>query len=460
MTATGQSAEQYRLFFTGDILLAREVAHEIDARHGASPWMDLDDELKQADFVLGNLEGSVGDPKYCLAKPELCFADNPRFLPLLKKAGFTAVGIANNHSGDLGAEGRCETRAALEALGIAPIGSPESPAFLRLGDRTVAIVTLSLVPSRDSVVDAVPSWEMAQKLRLARALSDWVIVFVHWGKELADWVIPQQVSEAKWLIAQGADVVIGAHPHVVEPPTCVDGRPVFYSLGNHVFDQKYAITKHGLIADCRISGARLTCGGITTETPIGSAFPRISGTLGNDALAACSVTAGKPLTAGGQTIRAWANEKRISYGGVALEGKSPMTRWRTVSRALLGAQIGNLMPDKPPMLFTLERHPSSIDAEDGSRPYVYDLTPHGLIARWRGSALAWPILDATLISDSGGRAYLCALHRGDSFIMLDPSHHTQPRLQVYRWNGFGFSGITDSDLTVRCRSEFGQDLPN
>ncbi|MGA7808212.1 hypothetical protein [Bradyrhizobium sp.] len=101
---------------------------------------------------------------------------------------------------------------------------------------------------------------------------------------------------------------------------------------------------------------------------------------------------------------------------------------------------------------------SPIDDEDGRRPYVYEVTAHGLVARWRGSALAWPLLDATPITDSTGRAYLCALHRGDSFIMIEKAD-AQPapspvRTQVYACNGFGFSGVADGDLATRCQSRF------
>ncbi len=85
-----------------------------------------------------------------------------------------------------------------------------------------------------------------------------------------------------------------------------------------------------------------------------------------------------------------------------------------------------------PLLLSLERHNSSIDDEVGLRPYVYAIGPHGLIARWRGSALAWPLIDAMESKDG----VLCALHRGDSFLMPDPAIKTT-RIAAYRWNGFG-----------------------
>jgi poly-gamma-glutamate synthesis protein (capsule biosynthesis protein) len=456
LASAAASAHDGRLLFTGDILLAREVAHEISAKKGASPWEAFKPEFGRADFVFGNLEGAVGDPGNCLAAGELCFAVDPHLLPLLKETGFAAIGIANNHSGDLGADGRKQTRDALRAAGLAPVGFAESPVFLRLGARTVGIVNLNLVPARDGSVDAVPSWQTAQKLRLARALSDWVVVSIHWGKELADWVVPEQQAQAKWLIAQGADVIVGAHPHVVQPPACIDDRPVFYSLGNHVFDQKYPETKHGLIADCRISGDRLSCRGLATETPVNSSFPKPAG-VDDTSLAGCTVPAGPPLRAADMVLRPWSADRGMAFSAaMVIEGRSEAAEWRTVPRPLLAAQAGTLAAGKAAMLFTLERHPSSIDDEDGPRPYAYDIGPHGLIARWRGSALAWPLLDAQLIGDGGGQDYLCALHRGDSFIMLDPAHPPAPRTLVYEWNGFGFSGISRDDLNARCREAFAR----
>lgn len=452
-------APAYRLLFLGDVLLSREVTHELAARPGVSPWRGLSEQLRAADFVMGNLEGSVGDAQQCSAPPQLCFAVDSRFLPLLSEAGFTAAGIANNHSGDLGAQGRRQARTALNAAGVAAIGTAESPAFVRLGERTVAIVALSLVPARDGVVDAVPSWQIAQKLRLARALADWTVVFVHWGKELADWVVPQQHDQAQWLIAHGADVVIGAHPHVVQPPACVEGRPVFFSLGNNLFDQKYLQTRHGLIADCRIIGEQLACGGIATEAAAGSFYPRQAGAADVNALAGCAVSARPTIAANGWTLRAWTPQRAVSADGrTVLQGISGSQSWRTPPGALVAAEFGTLAAGGPTMLFTLERHPSSMDAEDGPRPYVYEVTTHGLVARWRGSALAWPLLDAQLLPGDDGRSYLCALHRGDSFLVPGPAQPAGPHVFVYAWNGFGFSGWHDERVMESCRRLFAEPL--
>ena len=68
-------------------------------------------------------------------------------------------------------------------------------------------------------------------------------------------------------------------------------------------------------------------------------------------------------------------------------------------------------------IFHASRHYSSIDGEVNLRPYVYIADDKGLVAKWRGSALAWPLLDA-MISPKDSKI-ICALHRGNSFIMPD-----------------------------------------
>jgi len=75
------------------------------------------------------------------------------------------------------------------------------------------------------------------------------------------------------------------------------------------------------------------------------------------------------------------------------------------------------------------------------------------LARWRGSALAWPLLDARPLP--GSRGVLCALPRRDSFLMLSPASKGA-RVAAYRWNGFGFDGIADEGAVAACRSLFGE----
>ena len=169
-----------------------------------------------------------------------------------------------------------------------------------------------------------------------------------------------------------------------------------------------------------------------------TAYPRLAGrnAAADKTLAGCSPELGKGAEINGVTIRPepWSPDQPVD--GVILDGyREGKLAWQSRRQALVSLQLTTSMAADP-LLLSLERHASSIDDEVGLRPYVYAVGPHGLIARWRGSALAWPLIDAVESKDG----VLCALHRGDSFLMPDPATKAT-RIAAYRWNGFGFSGI-------------------
>lgn len=441
------------MVFTGDILLSREVLKEIEYKK-QSPWFKMGTFLSSADWVLGNLEGAVGDPKQCASsKEKLCFATPTSLIPLLKEAGFSALGIENNHSADLNDDGRIDTEQALTANRIFPLTFDQSPGFLRLKDKTVAFITLTHVAGKDAKKVEIPSSVLLQKLRLARALANWVVIYIHWGSELSDWPHTEQYRQAEWMIRNGADLIVGHHPHVVQKPECILGKPVFFSLGNHVFDQKYPLTKNGLLADCQIKENKLICDAMSTQTPANSSFPALKKAAYE--LKNCEVPATPSIKIGEYLLQAKVGEKGWSDGEIVLEGRKGKTRlWQIVAKKILSMELAQFNTNtKEQLLFSLEKHPSSIDQELGTRPYVYQVTAHGIVAKWRGSALAWPLLDAKIITISSQEKLLCALHRKDSFLLLDPTSKTT-RTAVYRWNGFGFTGVDAVDFNAVCKNYF------
>jgi poly-gamma-glutamate synthesis protein (capsule biosynthesis protein) len=428
-----QAPADFRMLFTGDVMMSRLVKIEMEQRR-TSPWAGFSDLFHSVSFVGGNFEAAIGDPAKCSAENKLCFAVPDSATETMRQAGFSMVTAENNHSGDLGQAGRIETREAFRRSGLPALDFDTSPQFFRFGELTVGFIAVTTIKAADGRVQQVPSVELAQKLRLARQLANLVVVSIHWGNELQDWPADAQQQQARWLVEHGADLIVGHHPHVVQAPACVEGRPVFFSLGNHVFDQKYAETKDGLIADCSVHDGHLVCGALSTHTDETTAFPRLAGRNGAaaQALAGCSPELGKGAEIDGVTIRPepWSPEQPVE--GIILDGyQAGKLMWQSRHQALVSLQLTT-----DPLLLSLERHNSSIDDEVGLRPYVYAVGPHGLIARWRGSALAWPLIDAVESKDG----VLCALHRGDSFLMPDPGTKTT-RIAAYRWNGFGFSGI-------------------
>lgn len=426
-----------RLLFVGDILLSRNVAMECGV-HKESPWKELITLFKEANLVIGNLEGAVGDSTEQLASTSKSpvFPIPYKLLNLLPDAGFNAITIENNHSTDLGSIAKKRTIDSLFNKSITPIYLDNSPQFKTINNLVIAIVAINLIPDREYNKSEIPSIQIEQKMRMARTLADVLIVSIHWGSELLDWPNQSQRNAASWLVKQGADLIIGSHPHVIQQPEMIDGKPVFFSLGNHLFDQKYPTTKEGMIADITIENNKIYCKGILTHTKPNSFYPKI---VSETPLAFDTITIKSHLLKVNQyTFRPISVPKSTRTILAAYTNNQQI--WATHPMPLLDVSSYKFN-EQEEYLFTLETHYSSLDKETTIRPYVYATDDKGIYAKWRGSALAWPLLDAIILPTSPNQ--LQAIHRGDSFLSPDKNCKTT-RVATYQWNGFGFKGVTDS----------------
>jgi poly-gamma-glutamate synthesis protein (capsule biosynthesis protein) len=264
------------------------VQAEVNHR-SRSPWHDLHLPFHGEEWLGGNLEGAVGPASECISSPSPCFAVAESEVAFLKAAGFRALTTENNHAGDLGSAGRKQTSEALRRAGLVGVDFESSPYFTHVGKVKIALIAVTTIPAADGQVQQVPSAALLKKLEAAKASANLVLVSIHWGNELVPWPSSAQRQQAEWLVEQGADVVVGHHPHVIQPPECVAGRPVFFSVGNHVFDQADPRTKEGLIADCEVGAASLQCRALRTSTAPGTSFPHLAGSdnAANKALAGC-----------------------------------------------------------------------------------------------------------------------------------------------------------------------------
>ena len=445
LLSTGSYGKGVKLIFVGDIMLSRNVKQEIDNRK-TSPWVSLSPEFQSADFVFGNLEGAVSDSSSGNAvynDPAPVFGIPSSFIPMIHNAGFSALSVENNHCMDFGVPGRNQSIQQLLLSDIDPIYFDNSPQFFRFGETVVAIIAINLVPGKDHQCQKFPSVALSQKLRLAKNLANLVIISIHWGSELLEWPNKEQRFAAQWLIEHGADAIIGHHPHVVQQPEIIEGKPVFFSLGNHVFDQKYPATKEGLLVECILEKGQVSFKCLSSHTAKNSFFPVLVDSQQNfqDTVPLRSLHGFSEISLqAGPTFK-------LPPGELCLEAHSEGKKiWQTRSMSLVSIEFAKL-DGQNDFVLTLERHYSNMDHENGLRPYVYSVDKDGLTARWRGSALAWPLLDAVLMP--GKEQYLCARHRGDSFINPDEKND-QIRFAVYRWNGFGFSGVEDKEICKEC----------
>ena len=256
------------LVFTGDVLLDRGVRPYVEREGVEALFAGVDSVFRQADAVVINLECPLTDTIAPVNKHYIFRADT-RWAAGLRKAGITHAAMANNHTYDQGRQGLLSTYNHLKEAGIEPLGYGTSkserlePVIIRKGAIEVALfnsVTLPLENWYD--LDDRPGICQASASTLAESIRNYrgghprakIIAILHWGVEFQTTPSMQQRLDAQTLIAAGADAIIGHHPHVVQPFRLIEGKPVFYSLGNFVFDQTLPVANEAMMAQLTIQG--------------------------------------------------------------------------------------------------------------------------------------------------------------------------------------------------------------
>jgi poly-gamma-glutamate synthesis protein (capsule biosynthesis protein) len=235
------------MVFAGDIMLADKVGQGI--RKGHDPLKPFASILKQSDIRIANLECVIATGGEAVDKP-YAFRAHPRVLPLLKRH-VDAVSLANNHTGDFGHVAFKQMLELLQKQKLPYVGggmdlneAHKPLLFDRHGIRIALLAYNEFFPrSFEADVDRPGhAWsddeQVLADIREAREKfhADLVITFMHWGFENESHSNQRQQHLARWMIDAGADAVIGGHPHVTQEMAVYRGKPVFYSLGNFVFD--------------------------------------------------------------------------------------------------------------------------------------------------------------------------------------------------------------------------------
>jgi poly-gamma-glutamate synthesis protein (capsule biosynthesis protein) len=260
-----ESAPAVTLVVGGDILLDRGVRAAADAS-GDSAWSfrNLGPLLAGADVVVANLECPLTSSDALIFK-QFMFRGDPSMARRMREAGFTALSLANNHAYDAGRPGFVETIHHLEAAGILPLGggNDQEEAYrariVRTRAGTVALLAFADLPLEGLMpIDSLPGparfepERAVAAVRAARSEADWVVVSMHWGLEYARAPAPRQEEVAQLLAREGVDVILGQHPHVLEPVERIGRTLVFYSLGNLVFDSPLPEASETVLARIRL----------------------------------------------------------------------------------------------------------------------------------------------------------------------------------------------------------------
>ena len=241
-------------------MLSRAVGSRMAAQKDWSlPFHLIADTLRSADLRYCNLECPVSDRGRNLHHL-YSFRADPRAIEGLKATGFNVVSQANNHAYDWGPEALLDSLERLRAAGIQPVGAGQNilaahyPLLVHVGGLRIAFLAYVDIDPKEAAAGVdrpgVAWLDPAQALadiRFARPLADLVIVCPHWGVEYALKPTRDQVELAHQMIDAGADMIVGSHPHVVQPLEKYHDHWIAYSLGNFVFDQQDPATHRGLM---------------------------------------------------------------------------------------------------------------------------------------------------------------------------------------------------------------------
>ncbi len=199
------------------------------------------------------------------------FTFDQRLLAGVDRAGFDWVSLANNHIGDAGSKGVLETITALDRLGIRHGGAgrnataARAPSIFAVGGVKVAVLGRDAIAARYWAGAATVGSaglvrdQVVADIRAAKAAgADVVIVYPHWGVEYHATPTAGQRALARAMIDAGADLIIGNHVHWAAAMEVYKGKPIWYGLGNFVFDQTWSEqTQQGLLLELTFSGRTL-----------------------------------------------------------------------------------------------------------------------------------------------------------------------------------------------------------
>jgi len=241
------SARRVRtLIATGDVIPARSVnfrAHQY--QNFKWPFEKTASVLKSADITLINLESPLvsGCP---LTNSGMIFCGDPENVQGLVFAGVDVASLANNHLENQGVKGVESTISILEEKDILATGI-SGPVFKNVGGLRLAFLGYNDVDG-GQVISLAREEKIASEIKEARQEADLIVVSFHWGEEYRSSPTQRQKELAHLAVDSGADLVVGNHPHWLQPVEIYKEKIIVYAHGNFVFDQMWSEkTKIGVI---------------------------------------------------------------------------------------------------------------------------------------------------------------------------------------------------------------------
>ena len=436
-------ARTVTVFVAGDVMLGRGSVSKLQRHQTPLQW--LTPQSRAADIAFCNLECVLTHTSREQRWKLLLFAA-PSAANYLSDAGISVVSTANNHTFDAGDLGVSSTLEALRKAGIASIGTDRSrgnwPVWERaFGNTRIAWLAASVYgpwqKGRTRMRNAAGSG-LTDQVRFLTKTGAVVFVSLHWGNEYSRIPTEGQKQLAHKLIDAGAAAVVGHHPHVAQPVEVYRGRPIFYSLGNFVFDHRRDQTQDGMAALISVLPSGTVSFRLLPLLPPRQKPPR------EQQVPPAPLPVGEKLIKmlpghflkeeSGPQIIVWSTNphgssvlrafvRRPGYWHCLAEGHHPQ---------IFDMQVGDVNHDGQEEVILGLFQRAKLDIHTAPRLYIYSIGKTGLFEPlWRGSGL----------SRSFRHFWLLPSLNGADIVALEKDGQREYRrydwLSVYRWNGFG-----------------------
>ena len=247
MTATLPNDRKRVLIATGDIIPARVVNIQATKFNNFKwPYEETADILRAADIAFVNLETPL--IKDCpLVNDGFKFCGSDKNIEGLLFSGVDVASLANNHAGNYGLDAINYTVSLLNNNGILATGL-NGPVYKDVRGLKFAFLGYNDIGYKQEGISWTDEVKVRSDIAEAKKNADVVIVIFHWGVEYRDQPDNRQRYLGHFTIDAGADLVIGNHPHWIQPVEIYKGKLITYAHGNFVFDQEWSLkTKQGIV---------------------------------------------------------------------------------------------------------------------------------------------------------------------------------------------------------------------
>lgn len=276
-SASGVERGNLSITVTGDVMFGRKMPAVLSL--DSSPFRYVSNVTSDTDILLINTENPFTTSGYAV-KPDVPLKASPDYIPLLNAtSGMVISANANNHVFDYGVTGMRDSIENLDSYGVAHIGAGENKAeatkpvtiekeghvitiFNYMDSENFQEYSQEVLPVAGDDSPGYSAWddtESVEQIRQAKENgSDIIIVYMHYGNEYSRSPNENQKKISHLAIDAGATAVVGAHAHVTQGIEVYNGKPIFYNLGNFIFDQSNPETHTAYFVDFDVKGENIT----------------------------------------------------------------------------------------------------------------------------------------------------------------------------------------------------------